>query len=465
MDDKKDYKPFGARDKWGYLFGDFGNDFTFVFASSYLMVFYTKVWGISAGMVGVLFLVARCVDAFTDIGMGRIVDSVSTAKDGRFRPWIRRMCGPVAVMSFLMYQSALANVSMTVKIIYMFITYILWGSVFYTSINIPYGSMASAISQEPKDRAALSIYRSLGATFAATFISVITPLVIYYTDDHGNQVVSGKNFTILAGAFSVFAIICYLLCYVMTTERVKIEKKEKGENTGIGAAFKGIFTSRPLLSIILAAILLLLAMLMSQGINTYLFADYFKNTKALSFFSFLNLPAGIILAVISSRISTRFGKKESVGIACLGAGIIYLAVYLMHTKNLPVFMTLIFIAMLGMNYFNMLIWALITDVIDDKEVTTGTRDDGTVYGFYSFARKVGQALAGGLSGFALSAIGYNSLAASQTESVRAGIYGLATLFPGIIFILVGLVMLFLYPLSKQVVIRNTEELKRRRGGE
>ncbi len=63
-------KPFGIKDKLGYMFGDFGNDFTFIFASSFLMVFYTNVLGIDPKMVGVLFLVARVVDAFTDIGMG-----------------------------------------------------------------------------------------------------------------------------------------------------------------------------------------------------------------------------------------------------------------------------------------------------------------------------------------------------------------------------------------------------------
>ena len=281
-------------------------------------------------------------------------------------------------------------------------------------------------------------------------------------DVNGNQVVSGRNFTILAGVFSIAAIICYLLCYAMTTERVQIEKKERGENTGLGAALKGIFTSRALISVILAAILLLLATLMSQGINTYLFADYFKDTKALALFSLLNLPSGIVVAVVSGKISTRYGKKESAAIGCFWAGIIYLIIYFLHTKSLAVFITLSFFAMLGMNYFNMLIWALITDVIDDKEVRTHSRDDGTVYGFYSFARKVGQALAGGVSGFALSAIGYDSLAAAQTAEVQGGIYGIATLFPGIVYILVGLVMIFLYPLSKKIVIQNTEELKRRR---
>jgi GPH family glycoside/pentoside/hexuronide:cation symporter len=79
-------RPFGMRDKFGYLCGDLANDFTFIFASSYLMKFYTNVLGVPAAMVGVLFLVARCVDAFTDVGMGRLVDTMNPAKDGRFRP-------------------------------------------------------------------------------------------------------------------------------------------------------------------------------------------------------------------------------------------------------------------------------------------------------------------------------------------------------------------------------------------
>ena len=97
MDREKTVRPFGWRDKVGYMFGDFGNDFTFLFASTFLMIFYTKVLGISMGLVGTLFLTARCIDAFTDVTMGRIVDRMNPKKDGRFRPWLRRMCAPVAI--------------------------------------------------------------------------------------------------------------------------------------------------------------------------------------------------------------------------------------------------------------------------------------------------------------------------------------------------------------------------------
>ena len=104
-------RKFGFRDKIGYMFGDFGNDFFFMLASTFLMVFYTKVLGISAMAVGTLFLVARCVDAFTDITMGHIVDTAKLAKDGKFRPWIRRMCVPVVVAGVLMFNPFIADVS------------------------------------------------------------------------------------------------------------------------------------------------------------------------------------------------------------------------------------------------------------------------------------------------------------------------------------------------------------------
>lgn len=102
--------PFGMRDKVGYMFGDFANDFTFILSSSFLMKFYTDVMGVSAGVVGMIMMIARFVDAFTDVTMGQIVDRSKPTKDGKFRPWLKRMCGPVAIASFLIFQSGLAGI-------------------------------------------------------------------------------------------------------------------------------------------------------------------------------------------------------------------------------------------------------------------------------------------------------------------------------------------------------------------
>lgn len=462
LDNSQRVKPFGLSDKVGYLLGDLGNDFSFIFASSYLMIFYTKVWGVSASMVGTLFLLSRCLDAFTDVTMGTIVDRSKPTKDGKFRPWIKRMAGPVAIMSFLMYQSSLANASMTIKVVVMFVTYILWGSIFYTAINIPYGSMASAITDVPEERASLSTWRSLGANFAGVAIGTITPQIIYYADANGNQLVSPERFTMIAGVFSVLAIICYALCFVLTTERVKFESNDKKEKVSIVKNLGVILKNKALLAIIGAAIVLLLSMLMSQTMNQYLFADYFKDINALSSLSMVNLPISLMLAAVIVKVAAKFGKREIAIVGMLLAASMYFVAYFAKLTNPWVFVGLYSISQLGTNTFNMLIWAKITDIIDYNEILTGKRDDGTIYGVYSFARKIGQALAGGLGGFALTFIGYNSLAATQTEAVRGGIYTVATLFPGVCYVIVALILMFAYPLTKKAVNENAVKLAEKR---
>ena len=461
--ESENVRPFGLRDKAGYLLGDLGNDFSFIFASMFLMIFYTKVWGVSTSLVGVLFLVARCVDACSDITMGVIADKAKPTKDGKFKPWIKRMAGPVSIMSFLMYQSSLANASMTVKVIVMFATYLLWGSVCYTAINIPYGSMASAITNDPKERASLSTWRSLGGSFASVIIGTIAPQVIYYADANGNQLVSPEKFTMIAGIFSICAFICYILCFKLTTERVKFVSDDKKEKVSIVKNLGIIAKNKALLAIIGAAIVLLLSSLMTQTINNYLFADYFKDVNSLSVLNMLGLPINLTLAAVIVKVSDKFGKKEVSMISMIIGGIIYIGCYVAKITNPWIYVAMYTLATLFTTVFNMLIWANITDIIDYNEILTGKRDDGTIYGVYSFSRKLGQALAGGLGGFALTFIGYNSMAATQTTATTDGIYALATLFPGVCYVVVGLILMFAYPLSKKVVNENSIKLETMRG--
>ena len=146
----------------------------------------------------------------------------------------------------------------------------------------------------------------------------------------------------------------------------------------------------------------------------------------------------------------------------LVSGLIYILLGFLKIQNAYLYLVIVFFGMLGMYYFNMVIWSYITDVIDDMEVKSGHREDGTVYGVYSFARKIGQALAGGLSGFALEAIGFVSGASVQAPEVNEAIYSLANFGPGVMYVIVALLLLFAYPLSKSVVIKNGEILEKRR---
>lgn len=460
MSEKNNVRPFGFKDKIGYMFGDFGNDFTFILSSSFMLKFYTDVMGIHAAVVGVLMMAARFVDAFTDVAMGQIVDRSKPTKDGKFKPWLRRMCGPVAISSFLVFQSGFANMPYLFKVVWMIVTYILWGSIFYTSINIPYGSMASAISADAKDRASLSTWRSIGSTLAGLVIGVGTPLFAYETVN-GNTILSGNRMTIIAGVFSVMAVICYMLCFKLATERVEVPQNNTKFN--FGDLMKSLVTNRSLIGIIAAAILLLLVMLTMQCMNAYLFPNFYGNVAAQSVAALAgSLVMLVVCAPLATKLSAKYGKKELAIGSCLFGAVVYLICWVLKPENPYTYVVFYVVANIGVGFFNMVIWAMITDVIDDAEVKNGVREDGTIYSVYSFARKIGQALSSGMIGALLSVIGYSAATAFNPEVVN-GIFNMTCIIPAIGFVGIALVLMFLYPLSKNRVEANVLELKKRRG--
>lgn len=452
-------RPFGIRDKLGYMFGNFGNDFTFILSSMILMKFYSDVMGVSVGFIGFMMMAARFVDAFTDVAMGQIVDRSKPGKKGKFIEWIRRMCGPVAVSSFLMYASWFQDMSMGFKVFWMFFTYLLWGSVFYTSINIPYGSMVSAISAEPKSRAQLSNWRTIGSALAGTVIGVLLPLVIYYQDENGNSVLSGQKTMIAALLCSIGALICYLLCYVLITERVKVERKT--EKFDLGNLLTGLVKNKALIGIVTSSVCMLLVQLTVSTMTTYVFPNYFGNTQAQAATGIVSLVVTLICAGFTVRLSQRFGRKELAVASSIFGAVVFAAAYVMQITNAWLFVIIYAISYIGIAVFNLICWAMITDVIDDTEVQTGERSDGTIYAVYSFARKLGQAASSGVTGVLLTAIGYTQATAFDPE-VTKGIYNLTCLVPAIGFVLLAVVLFFLYPLNKSRIESNARELEKKR---
>ena len=452
--------PFGIKDKLGYLFGDFGNDFTFILSSSFLLKFYTDVMGIAPWIVGLVITFARFVDGFTDVTMGRIADRASPTESGKFKPWIKRMAAPVAISSFLIYQSAFNNAAMWFKITWLVITYILWGSIFYTSINIPYGSMASCISPLPEDRQSLSTFRTMGSTLAGVIVGAGIPIFAY--DKVGeNTVLNGERFTLIAGIFSILAIICYMLCYVLTTERVVSESDEKAQPS-IGTMLKNAFQNRALISIIVGSVVMLLAQLTMQSMSNYIYPNYYGNVTAQSISTFAMLGGMIVAAAVAKPLSNKFGKAEISAASNLLATVICILLFALRPENVWIYVLVNLASWFGLGVFAMVSWALITDVIDDAELRNGRREDGTIYALYSFARKLGQALSAGLTGALLSAIGYSDKTAFD-EGVLKGIYDISTLVPALGFGLLTLILWFWYPLHKRKVEENVRLLRLKHG--
>ncbi|WP_262424214.1 MFS transporter [Brachybacterium sp. Z12] len=381
---------------------------------------------------------------------------------GRFKPWLLRIMLPVAGAAFLMFSPFLQDGSYGVRLGWMIITYILWGSVFYTLINIPYGSMASVISNQPGERASLSVFRSLGATLANLGISVILPLIVF-VQINGQSELSGTRMMWAAAGCGVLAVLCYMLCFVNVEERITTPPKSKEQRATLGQTLGAMAKNRGLTGLIATSLFMLIAFMLLGGMMPYMLNEYFNDGQLLSIVNFVGLAPTLLLVPFASKLAKTFGKKEVGTVGMTLAIVAALVLFVLRTDSPYVFMVGYAVLMLGVSCLNILIWAFITDVIDLQEIRTGERNDATVYGMYSWARKLGQAIAGGLTGWALGWIGYQSGTGNvvQTQQVLEGIYNLATLVPALLLIISVLALIFWYPLSKKRVDENVAILESR----
>ena len=225
---------------------------------------------------------------------------------------------------------------------------------------------------------------------------------------------------------------------------------------------KNAVRNRALISIIAASVVMLLAQLTMQSMANYVYPNFYGNTAAQSASTITMVIAMFIAAALAKPVAGRFGKAEvSVVSNFLAAGICF-TLFFIRPENVWVYVALLSVCWLGLGMFSMVNWSLITDVIDYSELKNGIREDGSVYGLYSFARKLGQAAAAGISGGLLTMIGYSEATAFEASVVN-GIFNISTLVPAIGFLLLALILWFWYPLHKKQVDANVEALKKKRG--
>ena len=203
--------------------------------------------------------------------------------------------------------------------------------------------------------------------------------------------------------------------------------------------------------------------MMNQSISNYIFKDYFNNTMGITVMNAAGFAPALILAPLAVPLSSKVGKKEIGIIAAIMGTVAFLALFIMRTTNMWLYVGISIVGSLGFGLFNLIIWAFVTDIIDDQEVRTNTREDGTIYAVCSFSRKIGQAIASALGGWSIAIIGYVEGAAVQTAKVNNGIYTIATLVPAILYAIVGLSLVFIYTLDKKKVLENVAILKARKG--
>lgn len=163
------------RNYLAYAAGDAANNLSFFMASMFLTLYYTNVVGVEGAVIGTMFLVVRFVDAFTDLIAGRFVDAKRPGRLGKFRPFVLWFSLPLLLTSMAIYSAKwfFPGISGGAAVAYMYVSYLLMGSVFYTLVNIPYGSMAPAMTQVPVERGKLATFRMYGAALSILAIAFV----------------------------------------------------------------------------------------------------------------------------------------------------------------------------------------------------------------------------------------------------------------------------------------------------
>ena len=447
-------RDFSMKDKIGYTLGDLGCCCTEQFRAMFLTVFYTLVLKINPIHVGTILLITKVWDAINDPIIGAIIDARKAKAGKKFIPWMRAFSIPCAILMCIGFLNV-SNWDYGFKLAYVLITYILYESM-YTCVNVPFGSLSSVMTDDTNHRTDLSRYRSLGGTIFMTVIVIVGPLFLY----KDNQPVA-SNFLLLAIICACISVFCIQVTCVWCKERVEIPDVER-EKINYFQVLKNISKNRALLGVIIASLVGMIAASVVNGLNTYLFKDYFGNVKLMSISGMLSTVYAIITFIGTKFVANKFGKKEWCMYGAGFAAIVYGVLFFLPIKNPIMFIAINGICYIGASGFQILIWAMVNDSIDYQELKTGTRNESIVYSTYSFFRKIAAALSASLSSFILAFIGYNVNAATQTPEVISNLWKSYTGIYSLGYVIAILSLFFIYPLTKKKTEEMLQELSIKR---
>lgn len=451
-------------EKIGYGFGDMASSMFWKLFGAYLMVFYTDVFGISAAIVGTMFLVTRIWDAFVDPVVGVVADRTES-KWGKFRPFLLWLAIPFGVIGILTFTTP--DLQPTAKIVYAFVTYSLM-MVVYSAINVPYASLLGVMSPDPKDRNVLSTFRMAFAylgSFAALFFFM--KVVEYFGGASDSPIETQQS--AWTKAVSCFAIICVFLflgCFLLTRERIRPIKTE--ENS-VSDDLKDLVKNRPWWILLGAGVAALVFNSIRDGATVYYFKYFieesdankvgiFGSTFALSaLYLGLGQLANIIGVVLAAPVSNVIGKKNTYLGAMALATVLSVIFYWFDKDQLTlIFVFQILISICAGAIFPLL-WSMYADCADYSELTTGNRATGLIFSSSSMSQKFGWAIGSAVTGWLLAVFGFQPNMAQSPETID-GIKMCLSLLPAVGTIL-SVAFIAAYPLSEKKVAEIATKLE------
>ena len=445
----------GIKEGMGYMLGDAGNLFVLTTVSSYLKVFFTDVLKILPEKVATLFLLTRLWDAINDPIWGGIVAKRRPGKSGKYRPYLLWVSIPLAISELMcFYNIGSYQEHPTRVLLYAYVAYIAFGML-YTGINVPFGSLASVITDDPDGRTLLSTFRSIGGGIGGAAPLLVAPFIIYTkvanADGSGtHDVADAGGMFKFALAMAVLSVIFYLACYKTTRERVK---SEADPHINMKEAYLGMLKSRPFVVLAITGVLIS-GQLQFASLNQYLYKNYFENAKLGIIGSIAQYLPMAVMILFTPKLVKRFGKKELAGFGSMFAAFAAIACFIIKPgrDQAWIFMIVLFVIGFGYSFVSITNWAVVADVIDYQFVKTGIKTESAIYAVYTFSRKLGQTIAdyGGLMLLSKYAGYTDKIAdAGYVPGVGDKILTICTLIPAVTYTLIWLLYKFAYPLTKE----------------
>lgn len=457
------------KEKIGYGFGDMASSMFWKLFGSYLMLFYTDVFGLLPAVVGTMFLITRVWDSFFDLIVGIVADRTNT-RWGKFRPYLLFLSVPFAVIGILTFITP--NFGDTGKLVYAYITYSLMMMI-YSAINVPYASLLGVMSSDPSERNVLSTYRMTFA-YIGSFIALLSfmPMVNFFSG--GSSDIGDQQYGWMMSVI-VIAVICAILfycCFALTTERVKAIKKEE---TPLKDDLRDLLKNRPWWILLGAGVAALIFNSIREGATVYYFKYYIQEDAfgTVSLFSIPFVLSGLYLAVgqaaniigvvLAAPISNRTSKKFTYMAAMLLATILSIAFYWFDKSNLAwIFIFQILISICAGSIFPLL-WSMYADCADYSELKTGNRATGLIFSSSSMSQKFGWAIGTALTGWMLGYFGFQANEAQNPETINV-IKMFLSFLPAIGTVL-SLVFIAFYPLDEKKVKAISKELENKRASQ
>ncbi|MBQ8203907.1 MAG: MFS transporter [Clostridia bacterium] len=458
--DAKGYRKFGMRDCLAYAAGDLGCNMSFALKST-MSIFWTQFMGMDL-WYALLLIVVQVWDAINDPLIGSIVDADRHQyKRNKFLTYI--WAGSIGLIiggacCFLPFP----NAPVWAKAIIFIAGYVVWDA-FYTVANVPYGSLLSLISNDVKDRASLSAWRSIGSIFGNMLPMVILPFIMY--DENNNLI--GERVFIAALIMGALGFLCFQFMIRNTEIRVEtnVTLNEEQPKFNVFKAFGNFMKNRPAVGATVAAMGMFIGMQGAATAVTVIFQSYFKNVQISGIVQLFAMIPIVVFTPLARKCVAKFGKKELATFGSICSIVAGLGLFVVMPDNtgldLIIYIVCQLIFSLGLGIYSTVSWAMMGDAIDYNEWKTGTREEGTVYSLHSFFRKLAQGIGPSLVLIVMVSLGYvGADEGNQAWNVAVNMRYLVAgtyLFSAILqFIGLGLV----YNLDKKTLAKMNSELGR-----